>query len=137
MQWMTRILILWGLILVGGCAGKPEVKSAVTPPVLHVVLVQFKAGVSAPQRARTLAQSITHLRAIPGVLGVDAGLKARDDRPIHIRDYDGAILVRLANEAALDSYGPHPAHQAFLQVYGPLFAQVRVIDFAALPPDLP
>lgn len=133
MRRMMRTLALGGLILLGGCAGKIVTESAVSPPVLHVVLLQFKPEVPADQRIRALEQSIARLQAIPGVLGVEAGPKVRDDRPIHIRDYHGAILVRLQDAAALDVYGPHPLHQAFLQEFQPLFASVRVIDFAALP----
>jgi hypothetical protein len=130
---MMRTLALGGLILLSACAGQVVTESTVSPPVLHVVLLQFKPEVSADQRTRALEQSIARLQAIPGVLAVDAGPKVRDDRPIHVRDYHGAILVRLADEAALDGYGPHPLHQAFLQEFQPLFDSVRVIDFAALP----
>lgn len=134
MRRMMRTLALGGLILLGGCIRQNVTESTVSPPVLHVVLLQFKPDVPADQRTRALEQSIARLRAIPGVLAVDAGAKVRDDRPIHIRDYHGAILVRLQDESALDGYGPHPLHQAFLQEFQPLFASVRVIDFAALPP---
>ncbi len=133
MRRMMRTLALGGLILLSACAGQVVTESTVSPPVLHVVLLQFKPEVSADQRTRALEQSIARLQAIPGVLAVDAGPKVRDDRPIHVRDYHGAILVRLADEAALDGYGPHPLHQAFLQEFQPLFDSVRVIDFAALP----
>ena len=124
-------MVCW--LAVAGCAAS-RVEGPAGPQVLHVVLLQFKPEVPADQQARALEQSIARLRAIPGVRAVEAGPKVRDDRPIHIRDYHGAILVRLTDESALDGYGPHPLHQAFLQEFQPLFASVRVIDFAALPP---
>jgi len=99
-----------------------------------VVLVQFKPGVTQDQMNAMLEQSMARLRSIPGVLTVEAGMKVRDDRPVHIRDYEVGILVRLQDSAVIDPYGAHPLHQSFLQEFQPLFAQVKVIDFAALPP---
>lgn len=128
------VLMLSWLWLASGCAHKSVTQSTVSPSVLHVVLVQFKPGVTQDQMNTVLDQSIARLRTIPGVLAVEAGMKVRDDRPVHIRDYDVGILVRLQDSATIDSYGAHPLHQSFLQEFQPLFAQVKVIDFTALPP---
>lgn len=124
------------LLLLGGCVSGPE--STPEPAgVIHVVLLQFKAGVTPAQQHQVMRDSLNRLNAIPGVQAVVVGPKVRADRPVHIKDFDVGILVRLESLGALDRYGPHPAHQAFVSAHQPLFERIQVIDFAAMPGATP
>ena len=125
------LLMLW----LAGCASQPAPGQA--SGVIHVVLLQFKADVTPQQRQALIRNSLQRLVAIPGVMAVEAGMKVRADRPVHFKDYDVGILVRLSSVEALDAYGPHPLHQAFVAEHMPLIARMQVIDFASEPLNPP
>ena len=135
MRWGVRLLVL--MVLSGGCFAQSVTQSTLPGSVLHVVLLQFKPEVTAGQINQTIEQSILQLRQIPGVIAVDAGLKLRDDRPVHIKDFQVGIMVRLSDPAALDAYAGHGLHKAFLQQHQALFSKIQVIDFSSAAPAAP
>ena len=98
-------------------------------PLHHLVLVSFTESSTAEQRQQVVDDSLTLLQQIPGVETVAAGRKARADRPVHIKDYDVAIYVRLSNEKALANYSSHPKHLQLLQRNKPAIGAIKVIDF--------
>ena len=67
------------------------------PTVHHVVLVKLKDGVTPQQVEEMITVGKALLSKIPGVLEVSFGKRAREDRPVHIKDYDLAIYVRWEN----------------------------------------
>jgi hypothetical protein len=69
------------------------------------------------------------LSKIPGVLEVSFGKKAREDRPVHIKDYDLTVYVRWENNETGNVFGPRILHQTLLKLYGPLVTRLRIIDF--------
>ena len=97
--------------------------------VHHVVLINLKDGVTPKQVEEMITVGKALLSKIPGVLEVSFGKKAREDRPVHIKDYDLAIYVKWENNGTGNVYGPHILHQTLLKLYGPLFAGMRIIDF--------
>lgn len=102
---------------------------AAGPNVHHVVLLNLKDGVTPQQVEEMTTVGKALLSKIPGVLEVSFGKKAREDRPIHIKDYDFAIYVKWENNETGNVYGPHILHQTLLKLYGPLFPRMRIIDF--------
>ena len=105
-------------------------------PLHHLVLVSFTESSTAEQRQQVVDDSLTLLQQIPGVETVAAGRKARADRPVHIKDYDVAIYVRLSDEKALDAYSAHPKHVQLLQRNKPVIASIKVIDFFSENPNM-
>ncbi|NET38941.1 MAG: Dabb family protein [Cyanothece sp. SIO1E1] len=105
-----------------GIADKP-------PTVHHVVLVDLKPTVTEAEMTTMIADGKASLSEIPGVLDVQLGLKAKDSRDTHIKDYDLALYVEFAQLSDLDVYGPHPKHQDFVNRYSPKIEKIRVIDF--------
>jgi hypothetical protein len=99
------------------------------PNVHHVALLNLKDGVTPEQVEEMITVGKVLLSKIPGVLEVSIGKKAREDRPIHIKDYDVAVYVKWENNQTGNVFGPHILHQTLLKLYGPLWAGVRVIDF--------
>ena len=97
--------------------------------VHHIVLFDLKPTATEADIANMMTDGEAWLSRIPGVVDVQIGLKARDERDNHIKDYDVALYVELAQAADLDIYGPHPNHQAFVRRYTPLVEKFQVIDF--------
>lgn len=107
----------------------------VTPSYYHIVLVDLLDTTTDADIDALIADAKASIAAIPGVLAVDLGPKIRDDRDVHIRDYDLAVYVQFNSAAALDAYGPHPSHQAFIERQRHLWSSIRVIDFMGSPPS--
>lgn len=95
----------------------------------HVVLLDLKDEVTPEQITEFITVAEALLSQIPGVQEVSINKKARDDRPIHIKDYDVGVYVRLENNEAGNIYGPHPLHQTVLKLYKSQWTGVKVIDF--------
>ena len=99
------------------------------PCVHHVVLFDLKDDVTPEQIDESIALGEVLISQIPGVEYVSIGKKAKDDRAIHVKDYDIAAYVRWENLETGKVYGPHLLHQTFLKLYKSQWAGVRVIDF--------
>lgn len=97
--------------------------------VHHIVLFELATTTSVVDTQAIIDDGIELLSQIPGVLKVDLGLKAREDREVHIRNYQLALYVYLESNAALDIYAPHPYHQEFLARHKTKWTQVQVLDF--------
>ena len=97
--------------------------------VHHVVLFDLKDDVTPEQIEEFVTVGEALLSQIPGVQDVSINKKAREDRDIHIKDYDIALYVRWENNEAGNVYGPHPLHQTLLKLYKSQWAGVKVIDF--------
>ena len=118
---MAIVLVTAILVSVPAFAGEPNVH--------HVVLLNVKDGVTAKQIEEMTIVGKALLSKSPGVLEVSFGKKAREDRPVHIKDYDLGIYVKWENNETGNVYGPHILHQTLLKLYGPLFSGMRIIDF--------
>lgn len=97
--------------------------------VHHVVLFDLKDDVTPEQIEEMMTVGEALLSDIPGVLEVSINKKAREDRDVHIKDYDVALYVKWENNETGNVYAPHVLHQTFLKLYKPLFAGVKVLDF--------
>lgn len=106
------------------------------PPIYHIVLVDLIDTATDAEIEALIADGEASIASIPGVLAVDIGLKVRDDRDVHIRDYDLGVYVKL-DSTALDTYGAHPNHQAFIERQRHLWSSIRVIDFSGSAPSTP
>ncbi|MBP0000617.1 MAG: Dabb family protein [Cyanobacteria bacterium SID2] len=97
--------------------------------VRHIVLVDLKPEVSQAEIDELVEVGLYQLQKIPGVLTLEFGETARDDRPVHIGDYDLAIYMEFENLADLDRYRSHPVHEDFVADYQHLWDGIRVLDF--------
>ena len=100
-------------------------------PLHHVVLFDLKETTSTEDKAKIVTSGETLLSEIPGVIEVELGDKAREDRDVHIKNYDLALYVQFESSAALDVYSPHEKHLEFIQIVSPMLEEdgVKVIDF--------
>ena len=97
--------------------------------VHHVALFDLKDDVTPEQIEEFIVVGEALLSQIPGVQDVSINKKAREDRAIHIKDYDIALYVRWENNEAGNVYGPHPLHQTLIKLYKSQWVGVKVIDF--------
>jgi hypothetical protein len=129
---MTRLL-RFALALVAVLAA-PAFSQAPPPPsepdVLHVVLFALESGARPGDAAELIADSRRLLGEVPGVEGVWAGRKAKDDREAHVKDYDVGLLVRVRGLSDLPAYASHPKHQELVDKWRGR-ARWKVIDFYA------
>jgi hypothetical protein len=92
----------------------------------HLVLFQWTADAS----PEAIAHVVTELRAlkgqIPGVVDLTCGTNFSS----RSQGYTHALTVRLTDSAALEAYGPHPAHQRVVQEFiNPIRAAVLAVDY--------
>lgn len=95
----------------------------------HIVLFELTDAATDNDIQAMIADGKELLRQIPGVLAVEIGLKARDDREVHLKNYQVALYVHLRSNADLDIYSPHPNHQEFLARHKAKWINVQVADF--------
>lgn len=94
--------------------------------VEHIVLFRWKAEATAEQ----IEQAITGLRGlkaqVPNILDLSAGENFSE----RAQGFTHGLVVRFPDKAALEVYGPHPAHQHVVQTYiSPVCADVLVVDY--------
>ena len=118
---MAMVLVTTILFSASAFAGEANVN--------HVVLFVLKDDVTPKQVEELITVCKALLSQIPGVLEVSIGKKARDDRAIHIKDYDVALIVKWENIETGKIYGPHILHQTLLKLYKAQWAGVKIIDF--------
>ncbi|AFY40473.1 Stress responsive alpha-beta barrel domain-containing protein [[Leptolyngbya] sp. PCC 7376] len=99
-------------------------------PLHHIVLFELSMTTTTVDTQAIIDDGIELLGQIPGVLSVDLGLKAREDREVHIKSYQLGLYVKLQSDADLDVYSPHPNHQEFLARHKTKWTKVQVVDFA-------
>ena len=117
---MAMVLVTTILFSASAFAGEPNVH--------HVVLIDLKDDVTPEQVEELITVGEALISHIPGVLEVSINKKARDDRDIHIKDYDLVLYVKWESLETGKVYGPHILHQSFLKLYGPLVASLKIID---------
>jgi hypothetical protein len=95
--------------------------------VEHLVLFKMKPEVTHAQ-LQEFVQALRALKqSVPGPIELHAGENLNKERGA---GYGVALAVRFPNKEALDVYGPHPAHRAFIDRYvTPWCAEVVVADF--------
>lgn len=93
---------------------------------IHVFGFRWKDGVSEETRGKVMASIRSLQGQIPGLLETWLG-KNTSPRG---QGYELGGVMKFADQAAFEAYGPHPAHQALLSWLMPLIEPVE-IDFEA------
>jgi hypothetical protein len=94
--------------------------------VEHIVLFKWKIEATAEQ----IEQAIDGLRdlkdRIPNVLGLSVGENFSE----RAQGFTHGLVVRFPDKAALEVYGPHPAHQHVVQTFiNPIRENVLALDY--------
>jgi hypothetical protein len=92
----------------------------------HIVLFRWKPDAS-PEAVAAAVEGLRALKAkIPGILDLSCGMNfsARS------QGYETGLVVRFVDRAALEAYGPHPAHQEVVQsLIHPIRADIIAVDY--------
>ena len=105
--------------------GKNRLKTENTG-IVHIVLFRWNEDAS----AEAIAAAVEGLRGlketVPGILELSCGENFSERG----RGYTHGLVVRFADRAALEVYGPHPNHQHVVQNFiSPICAEVVVVDY--------
>lgn len=96
----------------------------------HVVLFKFKPETTAEQIANVEAQ----FRKLPSQIDTITSFEWGTSQTIEVdlaQGYTHCFLVTFKDKAGLETYLPHPAHQAFVGLVKPLLEEVHVLDYVA------
>lgn len=99
------------------------------PTVHHVVLFNLKPETTEADVEKIIDAGQKLLRQIPGVLEVDLGGKALDQRDVHFKNYEFALYVEFSQLADIEVYNPHEKHLEFIALASPKLDLVQVLDF--------
>ncbi len=92
----------------------------------HIVLFRWMDEATPEQ----IAGAVTELRAlkdkVPGIVDLTCGENFSE----RAQGFNHGLVVRFTDRAALEAYGPHPAHQYVVQNFiNPIRADVIVVDY--------
>jgi hypothetical protein len=93
--------------------------------VEHLVWFKLKDGVTEEQKQALL----NGLRNLQGQIDGIEHLACGEDFSGRSNGYQLGLVVRFSSRQALDDYQPHPAHQAFVNEFRPLWDSVLALDF--------
>jgi quinol monooxygenase YgiN len=104
-------------------------KVSVDKPQMLAHMVYFSLHEpTAENKDKMLAACHKYLRGQPGVVLYAAGTCAHYDRPVNDRDFDIALQLVFADQAAHDAYQNAPQHLEFIEKHKPMWKRVRVFD---------
>ncbi len=123
--WLS--LSLLAAILVAAIAAAPTSQTP-RPMLSHNVF--FKLKDASPAAKQTLVDACQkYLSDHPGTVWFAAGVLADEfTREVNVRDFDVALHVVFANQAAHDQYQTAPKHEQFIQEQRANWQSVRVFD---------
>ena len=105
-------------------------KTAAAPPttLIHFITVKWKddATDTAKQAALDGAQKL--VGKVPGLLRVWTKKVKLQTQTEGGKPYDAIIAMEFTNQAALDAYAKHPAHDEWYKVYMPVREESRTHD---------
>jgi len=91
---------------------------------IHMFAFRWKPGVTEEQKERVMAEIRGLQGRIPGLLETAVGVNISPRG----QGYELGGVMKFADKASLDSYGPHPVHQKLVGWLRPLIEPVEV-DF--------
>ena len=94
--------------------------------ICHVVFYKMKAGTTEVDKAGLVDQARRELVKLPGVMNLRVG----GNIDASAQGYSIALVMDFHDEAALEAYRVHPAHQDFVKnIGGPLVSEIWRFDF--------
>ncbi|MFQ5778466.1 MAG: Dabb family protein [Terriglobia bacterium] len=115
------LVILVGVFLAGVAVGQNQYGTPKT--VLHVVSLQWKEDSTEAQQQRALDGIKEMAATIPGIKNVWLSPDRVQPRAFHT-----AFALEFESREAADTYGEHPAHEAWYEIYMPIRQQSRSLQ---------
>ena len=109
---------------------KPAAKKEMTAPFRHVVCFKFKEGTT-PEQIKKLETEFAALKGkIETIIDFEWGTNVSPEN--RAKGFTHCFIVTFKDQAGLDVYLPHKAHQAFVKDFAkPILEDVFVIDYIA------
>lgn len=108
--------------------GTPE-ETPLESPLRHAVFFKFKDD-AAVENVQKVEEAFAALPSqIDTIKAFEWGTNNSPER--HSHDFTHCFMVTFADDAGRETYLPHEAHQAFVEVLKPHLDKVRVLDFVA------
>ncbi|WP_309571785.1 Dabb family protein [Deinococcus sp.] len=98
----------------------------------HIVVFRFNRPVPASMTDGFLAALRAFPGQIPGILDLSAGLNDTEESE-NAHGYSLGLRITFESLAALQTYRPHPLHQAFVASLNGLVDHVIVMDYPITP----
>lgn len=94
--------------------------------VEHIVLFKWKAEAT-PEQIETAIEGLRGLKTqVPNIIDLTVGANFTDRG----QGFTHGLVVRFPDKAALEVYGPHPAHQHVVQTYiNPIRENALALDY--------
>lgn len=94
--------------------------------VVHIVLFKWNEEASPD----AIAAAIRGLKALKDQIDGIVDLTVGENFSARAQGYQCGLVVRFTDRAALDAYGPHPAHQdVVLNLLTPIRTDVIAVDY--------
>jgi hypothetical protein len=92
----------------------------------HIVLFKWKPNTS-PEAIEAVLTGLKGLKEqIPGIVDLSCGTNFST----RSQGFETGLVVRFTDRAALEAYGPHPAHQHVVQnLINPIWEDVIALDY--------
>ena len=92
----------------------------------HIVLFRWTDEASQEAKDKVIAELRSLKSKIPGIIDLSCGANFSD----RAKGYTHGLVVRFADRAALQAYGPHPEHQRIVQnLIKPIAADILALDY--------
>jgi len=134
MRQSQLICLVGALMLCGACAtvdnSTPD-RTGSGPVLRHVVLFDWKDGTT-PEKIRGLELEFC---ALPGKIDTICGFEwgTNVSAQEKTEGYTHCFIVTFRDQAGLDAYLPHTAHQAYVKLLGPHLDKALVVDYWTKP----
>lgn len=76
----------------------------------HIVLVKFSQETTIEQKQELIRRTLELKNIIPGIVDIQQGINFSN----RSQGYEVGLTVRFKDREALETYGPHPAHQEII-----------------------
>lgn len=73
----------------------------------HLVLLKFSQETKMEQKEELIRRTLRLKEIIPGIIDIQQGMNFSS----RSKGYEIGLTIRFKDRAALEGYGPHPAHQ--------------------------
>lgn len=94
----------------------------------HLVSFKLNDKITTVKQQELVAQLLALQEQIPGIVDLTAGINVTEETD-HIQGFTLGLRVTFEDQEALRSYGPHPAHQAFVASLNEWVENVIVVDY--------
>lgn len=96
----------------------------------HLVFFKFNDSLTPEKELELLEKLKAFKGVIPGIVQLTAGINVTEEKE-RIQGYTLGLRVTFEDKDALNEYGPHPAHQDFVQSLDGIIEDVIVVDYSS------